>query len=416
MIRKSRTIFHVLGAACITITAPIIISQPRCLAATADGYENPPKTPVSKILPPSMLQGKTYRVMDKADSAGMLYSLSLWTPFGWYYPHSLAMLKIRIAESQALETLQNMRNDPLFLQGLVDYTAGTINDTGKALFNPLQTIGRIPLGLEKFGHSIQARVNEGVVQGETGNLLNMEAKRKLVYNLGVDPYTDNPQLQNALNTVASHQNSGALIAKVAQSFIPGGVGIAVSAATLNSNIQSKLRDNSAPELQEANRRALLQLGCGIAQVNNLLYAKGYTVTRSTAITDAMTELSGVREICQFLAFISTDNIPEITLYEQMQIQMAAGYNKRIKAITRLDILSNTPVFTDISGERHVFAPLDILYWGPLLDERLTKTKADGEKGTAHLWITGTATDLAKSKLKEHTVTLHEKAENVINEK
>jgi len=382
-----------------------------CLPLTAqtggNDYESPSDVPVSKLLSAGQLSNKAYKVTEKAEADGMLYSFSMWTPSGWYRPASLALLKVRMSEAVALASLNSMRDDPLFLEGVVDSATGTAKSAVGAVVRPVKTIRSIPLGLEKFGKSVQARADEGTVAGESGRAINMAAKRKLAASLGVDPYTDNAQLQEALNTIAAHKNSGALATRIATAFVPGGAGLAISAATVNKNLRAKLTDNTAAELQKMNRQALTNLGCTSAQIAALLDAKGYTATNATVITDAMVALASVQGIANYATFVRSASAPEVALFQQQQIQMAANFHRTQRALAKFAVIGGTAVFTDKQGERHIFAPVDIVSWDASLHQRL---KSMGEKGSkTNLWITGTATAKATERLAGYGVTVHEKS-------
>lgn len=376
----------------------------------ANDYENPPSLPVAQVIDSSYLSGKTYRLTESADADGMLYSFSLWTPFGWYRPQSIAMLQVRMIESQALAALTSMKDDPLFLEGITDSARNTVRSTANAVTQPLKTLRSVPMGLEKFGRGVQARVEQGPVTGESGRMRDMGAKRKLAADLGVDPYTDNPQLQEALNTVANHKNAGAITAKLASMAVGGGTGVAIRAAQMNKKLQAKLRDNSAPELQKANRAAMLKLGCPQAMVDSFLELGGYTATRTTGITDAMADLAGVRNLPQYLSSIGPASAPEVSLYHQQQIEMAANYHNTVHKLVSFSLAGKTGVFTDGQGDKHIFAPVDVMYWSPELNERVRMFNPSGNADARiHVWITGTVTDKARENLAKAGITVHERS-------
>jgi hypothetical protein len=230
------------------------------------------------------------------------------------------------------------------------------------------------------------------------------AKRELAANLGVDPYSSNEQLQNLLNTVAAHRNAGALAGRVGSAFIPGGAGIFIRAAQMNKNLQSKIRDMSAPELQKANAATLRKLGCDEGHIRNFLSMKGYTATRCTAITDCLDGLSGMQGMSQYLAFVRPASNPEVSLYYETQAQMARAYHLTNQRLRRFDVKADTAVFTAQDGSKHVFAPVDRLMWTSSLSKRIRGISGDSK---IELWITGSATERAKTQLSKHGVTLHE---------
>ncbi len=396
----------------LSIVMALAAAQPlRAQSGGESDYEVPLDTTARVLLPGAgSLSNNAYRVMDNAEADGMLYSFSMWTPSGWYRPQSLAMLRVRMSEAVALASLNSMRDDPLFVEGVVDSARGTARSAVGAVARPVQTLRSIPMGLEKFARSAQARADEGPVRNESGGYLNQAAKRKLAFSLGVDPYTDNPQLQEALNTITAHKNSGALATRIATAFAPGGVGVAIKAASVSKNLHARLRDNSGAELMKMNRAALAALGCTPSQISALLEGKGYTVTHTTVITDAMTALASVQGIGNYASFVRNASAPEVALFQQQQIQMAANFHRTQRQLARFGVAGGAAVFTDRQGERHIFAPVDIVAWDRSLHERL-KNMGAGRKDAPKMnfWITGTATTKAMERLAAYGVTVHEKA-------
>jgi DNA-binding transcriptional regulator/RsmH inhibitor MraZ len=380
-------------------------------SAIAQGtqYEQPPVFRASSFLPQEMQAGTSYKLKEQVGTQGMLYSFELWSRYGWYHPESLDMLRIRLAEIRALDTLTSMQQDPLFLEGVGDQMKGTVESTVDAVKHPFRTLADVPLGLEKFGRQVGAKMEEGdTLPDENIRGIHEEAKRKLAVSLGVDPYTDNQLLQNALNDVATNKNRGALLGRAGTAFIPA-VGPALSAAHLNKGLQDRLANLTSAELQQETRNTLSALGAPRVEVDRFMSNPGYTPTTRAVIAEALAGLRGVSGVQDTLRMIQVVPSREVAHFYQRRVQLAESFHRSARPLDKMVAVGATPVFVDKEGTTVIAAPVDFLYWNEDLARRvqLVKNKIGDRK--CELYITGTASDLAKQNLASAGVSVHEKA-------
>ncbi len=372
-----------------------------------EGYEQPPVFRASSLLSPDAQAGASYKVKEEVNVEGMLFSFNLWTRYGWYNPRSLDMLKIRIAETRALDTLTAMQQDPLFLEGVGDQVTGTAESTINAVKHPFKTVASIPLGLHKFGEQVQAKVQEGdTLPEEDIRGVHEGAKRQLAVSLGVDPYTDNKPLQDALNYVATNKNRGALATRIGTAFIPA-VGPALGAAQLNKGLQGRLANMTASELQQETRRNLTQLGVPKGDVDLFMRNPGYTPTTRAAISDAMSGLAGVAGLQNYIRMIQEVPAPEVALFYQRRIQLAEQFHRSVRPLDKMVVVGPTPVFIDRNGGKVITVAVDYVYWSDDLAQRVENVRRKLGKGPYDLYITGTASQMAKDKLAASGIQLHE---------
>jgi hypothetical protein len=384
-----------------------MILSPSAICQRA-GYEQPPVLSTSSLLPPDMQAGSSYKVKGDVNVEGMLYSFDLWSRYGWYHPRSLDMLRIRLAETRALDTLTAMQQDPLFLEGVGDQVKGTAESTVNAVKHPIKTIVDIPLGLHKFGKQMQAKAQEGnTLPEEDIRGIHEGAKRQLAVSLGVDPYTDNKPLQDALNYVATNKNRGALATRVGTAFIPA-VGPALGAAQLNKGLQGRLANMTASELQQETRRNLTQLGVPKADVDLFMRNPGYTPTNRAAISDAMSGLAGVAGMQNYIQIIQEVPAPEAALFFQRRIQLAERFHRSVRPLDKMVLVGVTPVFSDRNGGKVFTIAVDYVYWNEELARKVENVRRKLGKGACDLYITGVASQLAKDQLAANGISLHEK--------
>jgi len=377
------------------------------LFAQGATYEQPPVFPVASVVPNEALSGASYKIKDPVRMEGMFYEFEVWSRYGWYRPQSLAMLHVRLAEIQALNTLTAMQQDPLFLEGVEGQVRGTVDSTVNAVKHPFKTLTDIPLGLEKFGRQVGAKMEEGdTLPDENIRGIHEEAKRKLAVSLGVDPYTDNQPLQNALNDVATNKNRGALMTRVGTAFIPA-VGPALGAAQLNKGLQGRLANMTSAELQQDTRNRLSQTGAPKVEVDRFMTNPGYTPTTRAAIAEALEGLRGVSGVQESLRLIQIVPSPEVAHFYQRRLQLAEAFHRTMRPLDKMVVVGATPVFVDKEGTTVVMTPMDHLYWNEDLARRVQMVKSKIGDRSCQLYITGTASDLAKQNLSASGVTLHE---------
>ncbi|MCG3196731.1 MAG: hypothetical protein GHCLOJNM_01207 [bacterium] len=399
--RKMDGVWLVLILFLAWMSAPAAFGQ-------APGYEQPPVLRASSLLPADMLAGSSFKLKEAVRADGMLYSFEVWSRYGWYHPRSLDMLRIRLAEIRALDTLSAMQQDPLFLEGVGEQVSGTVGSTLEAVKRPFKTIHDIPLGLAKFGSQMEAKAREAsTLPDEDIRGIHEEAKRKLAVSLGVDPYTDNRPLQEALNDVATNKNRGALATRVGTAFIPA-VGPALGAAQLNKGLQGRLESMTSAELQEHTRGTLAGLGVPKSQLETFMKNPGYTPTIRAAIAEAMTRLSGVAGVQDYIRAIQEVPAPEVALFYQRRIQLAERFHLSARPLAKMALVGPTPVFLDQDGGMVVAVALDHLYWNEDLARRVGGVRQKLGKKKGDLYITGTATETAKQQLSDVGLTVHEK--------
>jgi len=339
---------------------------------------------------------------------GMHFAFDLWSRFGWYRPESLDMLKIRLAEIQALDALARMQQDPLFVQGLNEQIIGKAEATVSSEKQPFKTAENIPLGLVNYDRVLDSLSTQvRMYSKEQVMELHEEAMRDLAASLGVDPYTDNVPLRIALNDVAANSNRDALRSRVDFTKIPG-VGSALEAAHLSKNLQDMLHTHTEANLQKETRKDLNNIGVPKTEIDEFMENPGYPLSWRAAIAEALLGLSGVDGIQGYIHAIQDAPRPEVALFYLRRIQLAEKFHRSVRQLSKMELVGATPVFFDRKGGMVVTVPIDHAYWSEDLVNRIADVKEHLGAKKAEIYISGTATDLVKKELANQGLTLHEK--------
>lgn len=376
-------------------------------AETAE-YEQPPVVAPASVLPADMVRGDSFRVEGALNGEGMLYSCRLWSRYQVYEVASLDVLRLRVHEISAIDTLEAMQQDPQFVEGMVDYVGTAVSATGQVLRHPVRSIRNVPIGLQKFGEKSQAQGTEETDPTEREILFGREEKRRLAFELGVDPYTDNRELQDRLNAVASNRNYGSLVPRIGSFLIGGGVGAAAIAMGVTGDVQTIMRDKTSAEIQSMVRIALLERGFRPAEVDAFLANPDYSPSHRLSISEAVQRLGRVKGLPDYLNAIQEAPTLEVAIFNVRRIQLAARVHRRARPLTGMSIVRGAPVFFDGQGRAVVALPLDIVYWNPEFEAEVIRVTEALDRRPFDVFITGTATELARGKLLEHGITLYER--------
>jgi hypothetical protein len=91
----------------VLVATILMMTGPPVGARAQSGYEPAPTLKASDIAPPILLKGARFRVADKVPVKGLLGNFTIQSDFGKLEAHGLEMLRIRVTEVGALDTLEN---------------------------------------------------------------------------------------------------------------------------------------------------------------------------------------------------------------------------------------------------------------------------------------------------------------------
>ena len=131
-----------------------------------------------------------------------------------------------------------------------------ITAPGQTIGDTFRGVGHI-FGSAKAAMSATDPHKEGALASITGG---STARRKLAFDLGVDPNTSFAPLDAELKRLATASAIGETGANVGLSFVAGPAGYAISAGGTSNSLREALRDKTAAELERDGRKALASMG------------------------------------------------------------------------------------------------------------------------------------------------------------
>jgi hypothetical protein len=205
-------------------------------AVTAADYETPPTFKASAVLPANRVKGPLFTVSETVKNDGFLNDFHVTTPeFGNYHVQGKTMLLVRLQEIAALGELQKVSKSEVFLKSAGTSVVNVGKGVGKAVTDPVDTAKGIGEGVKRFGVNLgrkSKRAAESVTDDdektEGGDKSTEEkaegaaysifgvtgAQRRWAQKVGVDPYSSNKVLRDALQGIGKVDAAGGIAAKV----------------------------------------------------------------------------------------------------------------------------------------------------------------------------------------------------------
>ena len=283
-----------------------------------------------------------------------------------------------------------------------------VNDPEAALDNAVSGVGRL---FKRVSEGLRSRSSKHE-DSTTDILLGVsKTKREYALQFGVDPYSSNPYLQKRLNEIAKAGQAGGITATALKALIPGGVGLAVSAAGGSQWLKEIDLTLPPTELRMQNRDKLLRMGIPPGLAEMFINEDDFTPSQQSLLVAALDKLKGVRGRDLFLKLALTTEDQDVALFRQRMAQMYAGYNRKASKLSGFVALDRFVGAQTVGGKLVFIFPLDYLVWTAsnenIINFLTRRAKSKGASGMEP-WLTGQASPMTREKLKDLGWRLHEK--------
>jgi hypothetical protein len=374
-------------------------------AAEAGQYEQPPVLSASQLLPASLLRNPDYRIADRVPIDNFQGVFKVDTKWGPFIIKGSDLMRVRAREIPATAELEKIGG----AETVVNQAGATalrplgtakdlVTEPGKTIGDTFKGVGAI-WGEAKASMAATDPHKESVLASVTGGAT---ARRKLAYNLGVDPNSTFPPLNDELTRVATASAVGETGANVGLAFVTGGAGIAISVGGTSQQLRTMLRDKTAAALEAEGRVALAAMGISEGTADAFYATPHLTPTDKAVIVEALKSLGTTsgREI--FVAGAAKAQSVEMGFFYRRQAMLIAGFDKKVSPVHAFVTMGAAPMLQTGKGTVSIL-PVDYLYWSPPLEGLVS-----GARG-GQMWITGQASALAKSQLASRGWTVVPKA-------
>jgi hypothetical protein len=394
-----------ISAGLRTILAAAVISN-WVIWTTAAQAETEPVITAKQALG-GAASGPNYQVQDQVTTDGLLRIYTIETRYGTLVVHGNAMLLQRRRELSALAALEKQSRSEAFGNAMTRAATAPVELAGDLLTNPGGAVKRTVSGIgEVFG-----RVTSGIknIGSDPDNAAKSAlgvsaARRKIAFDLGVDPYTDFAPLAQQLDEFAKASAIGGLVVKAGISFVPGAAGTALSASSTVQGLGSLVRDKTPAQLLDINRSRLGKVGVPRDATNKFLANRQYTPADQTVIVTALQQLRGVKNLATYVDRLAQANRRDLAIFLRARTEMIAAYQQRTGAIVRFVSIRGIPLSQQSDGSLMFLAPLDSLIWNDMVSKAFAAVTSDvrkgGTKGRLVVSISGSVSTESSRQLKQ----------------
>lgn len=370
------------------------------------------------LLPPELFEGEDYQILDEVRPNGLTYRFTIDSPFGRFEPYGEDMLQIRLREILALKEVQDISQPTAFGLGVTYTVLSPLKFVWDLITDPKETTMGVPKGMWRT----MTRIAEMVV-GERGEFEESEGeelvgysmvKRSVADYLGIDSYSSNDTLQNAIKKVALAGYAGGMSSRLAMMPITGPAGFALMGTSFGATMNEMFRQNAPEDLRRMNRELLEQMKVDEALIEKFLSHPWYSPRHETNLVQALVEMEGAKNREGFIRVALGAKREEEALFFQRLAEMMVNYHHKVVPIDKLVIIGDRLIlgYTD---DRALVATVPVfrLPWtrdvAQAAEAVLEEASSQGRVRRLEIWLTGELTPRARKELESRGFMVHEGA-------
>ncbi len=346
---------------------------------TLPPHETEPVTRASELLPPAVIRAANYRVTDRVDLTGDLYTFEIESDYGLYRVQSLAMLEIRTAELKTLgQAIGQFKLSNLAfaeqLRGQLSVDASSIVDVVTA---PFDMASQFAGNLTQTAKELAEFPGDGVtldddryVDAVTLDAVTGAHKRNVAYQLGLDVYSSNPKVQEFLNAVATARSQGHFSAGTVTLRLPPSPIVQVADGRLDAEVKKLLQSLTPAQLDEGVDEQLASMGIEAEDRQYFIAQPSFSPRHRTTITAHLDFLRGTENRGVLVRAARSARGEADALAYEMLSRMLARYHETVGAIRELRFVGGLATAVTASNRALVMLPVDVIYWSAETEQRL----------------------------------------------
>jgi len=415
---------------------------------SAIGFETVPDRHPAELLPEAMVSGADFKVVDPVHGDGLMNHFVLESRYGSFEAYGRAALAIRIREVAALAELAGTSDIQIAAGGVVQGVASEVKTATGVVTHPIRIVTGIPTGIEHLFAGYRARGQEALADAKSeASALRSQpsgsgdsasgpaaasgashdahkvvekgrkearsyaerylgvtaAEREYYRKLGVDPYTDNQVLRNAIRHAAKISAAAGFGLKFASLPAIPGIGI-------TQRVVDTIYNEDPAAIRERTRKTLAGYGLSAAEIERFMNAPLLSPTRQVVLLAAAQALGGVAQRGElFRHALSLDSNEEVQVYLRSVGLLVQAHASQ--ALTSVVPGLRLPAGLRADGSFVVCGAFESVYWTEDV-ARLELQLRGALPGTAasagrELWVAGTLSELARQAAHARGWQLHE---------
>ncbi|MDY7091865.1 MAG: hypothetical protein SX243_02740 [Acidobacteriota bacterium] len=389
---------------------------------SAETFDAPGLVESRDFLSTELLVGDSWHVEPEAMSLGLFNRYTIQSPYGAWQAVGPTQVLARIMEAQALAELDRVSKSEVFLAAVKQSVTAPLELVEDLATRPVDTLKGIPSGAGRWFRRTQFRVQERMHDLESmartadsgaeessepkstlddlkergeqearglalDHLRISSAEHRWYRRLRVDPSTDNEVLREAIRSVARVEGLTSFGMKFVVPSIPG---------TRQVRRTMDLVWETDPwDLRLMNRQRLLAAGLSEETTRRFEDHPSWTLTRQTALLEALSALEGVRGGEFVLATaIDSSSAVEAELLISAVSQLGRFHREQAPLEECLGA-SRLPVVRTSDGRLVAILPAERLLWTADLAAAAQEFSGELQEHPAkarELWVSGQATE------------------------
>ena len=335
------------------------------------------------LLSAQSMRGPSYRVRDVAVTDGYMAYFTIDSDFGTFEAVGVPQARRRMAEAEAIRRLVETSKGDLFAEGLKRSITQPIDAVKNIVKNPVDSVKQAPKTVGHFFGNVGSAIGRGVdkvkdrasgdgpepTAGEMGSSIGNAAKNAAGFDkakletakqLGIDPYTDNPRLQEEMDKVTWAFFAGGLPLRVAASAASAGVAIA---ATNMVGIPEDTYALTQSEIERRDGNSLAGMGVSGEDLKGFQLSPSLSVTRRHLIVtslEAMPKTQGRGYVIRLAN--ACDNPEEADFLVSALGLLVARQSSGAVQYVSLKIAGRLPMAITATGSLEIPAPVDYVTW------------------------------------------------------
>jgi hypothetical protein len=382
------------------------------------------------------VSGPGFHIKEPVRNDGLMHRYIVESRFGDFPAYGQAALTTRLREVAALQVIANTPDSAVVLKALGRSAKENVDTVVGVVRNPVRTLVGVPKGIGHLLSGYRAEAQEtgekarDVVratgsgpQANAGSRVAQEsaqlarqyairylglsaAERRWYAELGVDPYTSNEILRNALEHLAKVDATTSLGLR----FAPIGIPFAGEARRALDAIYNE----SPAVLRKRRHTDLAGLGLTPQEVTQFENTLLLNPTRQTLLVNDVEALKGVEgraELLRHAMSVTTEEEMEVFLRSTTLLIRAHAKQPLTRILAGLRI----PAAQRRDGVVLVFGALDAVYWTPDVKGYVAALRAamPAEVPGYEAWIGGVVSPRARAELERLGWTVHDHTEQAL---
>ena len=404
-----------------------------CLVASsvlsADEFETDVQLDTKSLVSAELLKGENHSVSEQTKVINYALVFTLQQGDSSQLIKGRENLQIRINEINAIASLNEVSQTEAFISSLTDAAKKPVSQAVNIVTNPVETVTELPNSVGRYlsGSFFKITRTIGKVSEEAVDLVSSsdekdsgesdglsmdkasdkaeelgkdqlgysDAKRQLAKKLSVDPYSDNQELQTALERVAWATAAGSFAGNVA---IPDSDVLKVS-----GDLQDLVWETSETELIMQNHDRLESLGFEEQTVEQFHDHKQYILSEKVAFSLAMEKLKGVDGLPLLMdLMLASENRDESRMVVKISSALADGHQSKA-TLKMLQVKKGLLAGVTIDNKLAIPVAVDYLIWTEQVDTLSSAKEFD--YADKSLWLKGDISTTARKNLEQKGWTI-----------